>query len=409
MYSKRYEKLGCRKNFPVKTCAISAPLCAIGSFPLFTTAKENGTINILNYDTFTLVAFFNKHADLMMLRYMPHPVGSKTPPNLGPAAMASATAFELVSPEINVLSMVQNNVDDMLVSLQGSMPGSEILTVDAAAILTNQSIMKGLPLEMLVATMDFDMEINEVSGNATFSSFEEEKWHSQDFLSPAKEELEMYPSQEDMKIFKIGRRIKWVAAFLMMCTVGYAGVVSWNKVRDPAWSYKKQNIQGTSSALVAESKRFSHWDNLLKDRSKAWVCMEFISQLTPADDSVVLKDVKHQVAHIKSAQKTSNSGFRKTWIVNGYASDKGLMHLEEMSTRDGIQAVFKSVAARTGSEAYLPDVNQRDVTVNLKQRSNPTYNTISPKSPTDRFRIAFTLTISQSFSSKDDLTVARIK
>jgi hypothetical protein len=136
--------------------------------------------------------------------------------------------------------------------------------------------------------------------------------------------------------------------------------------------------------------------------------MELISRLTPADGSVILKDVKHRVDQ-KPEPKVKKLGLKKSWVVSGYTNDKGLRHLESISTREGIKKIFKAVANDTGAEAYLPDVGQRDITVQMMQRSNPTYNTVSPTNPSDRFRLAFTMTITQTFTAADDLALAAVK
>lgn len=404
---RKIREIGNATNFPILTCALSAPLCMISSLPWFTTAKETGTIGVYNYEAFTVLAFHNKHGDLMMVRYMPHTSGAKTPSNMGPAAMASATAFELIDPEINVVSMVGNDVEGMVISLQGSMPGSEILMVDTQEILKEKSMPEEIPFELVVATAQLDPEVYPMAANATFALFNEEGWHLQDFLSPDQEEVELYPSQEDMKLLKLVRRLKWAAAFVLLGVLGYAGYSSWSKVKSPAWTHKKQNNQATALTLKTELKRHEHWNNLLMDRSKAWMSMELVARLTPSDGSVILKDVKHRVDQ-KIESKEKKYGFRKEWVINGFMNEKGLPHLEKYSTREGINRLFREVAEVTGSHAYIPDVGNRDVTVNLTQRSNPTYNTVNPQRPSDRYRLAFTMTISQTFTGKDDLALGAI-
>lgn len=405
---KILREIGNARNLPIRTCALSAPLCSIASLPWYTTAKETGTIGVFNYEAFSVVAFYNKHADLMMVRYMPHPANGKYPANIGPAVMASATAFELESPEINVLSMVGNDVEGMVVSLQSSMMGSEIQLVSTVDVLKQQSVSEPISLEMVVATMDLDPEAFPVAANETFKTFKEEGWHLQDFLAPSQDELDMHPSREDMKLLRLGKNVKCIAALLLIGVLGYAGLTSWNKLRSPAWNYKTQNTEATTLSLKTQLKRYDHWNNLLMDRSKAWTSMELVSRLTPADGSVILKDVKHRVNQ-KAEPKAKKYGFKKVWVINGYTNEKGLRHLEAMSTREGIKKVFKSVANDLGAHAFLPDVGQRDITVNMVQRANPTYNTVSPANPSDRFRLAFTMTISQTFTSKDELALAGVK
>ncbi|MCP5538314.1 MAG: hypothetical protein H7A51_19035 [Akkermansiaceae bacterium] len=405
---KYLREIGNKKNLPIRTCALSAPLCAIASLPWFTTASEHGAISVFNYETFTLLAFFNRHCDLMMLRFMPHANGAGNPTNLGPAVMATATAFELESPEISVLSMVGNDMEGLIVSLQSSMMGSDILLINAEEILKSKGLPADLPIEYMVTTEALDPEVYPLGNNETFTSLREDLWHLQDFLSPAREEVEMFPAESDMRLLKIGRRAKMVAVLVLGGILAYAGVSISGKVKSDAWSHKSVNSATSAIALTAELKRYEHWDNLLMDRSKAWVSMELVARLTPTDGSVVLKDVNHRVIP-KPGINGQKTGFTKEWVINGYGSDKGVEYLERFSTRDGIKKLFKEVARKTGNEAYLPDVSKRDVTVNLKQRPNPTYNTINPQNPGDMFRRAFTITISQTFSGEDKLAIAAIK
>ncbi|MBT8044595.1 MAG: hypothetical protein KJO79_06565 [Verrucomicrobiae bacterium] len=405
---KTLREIGNEKNFPIRTCAFSAPLCAIASLPWFTSAKKSGAISVFNYETFTLLAFFNSHGDLMMLRFMPHANGANIPSNLGPAVMATATAFELENPEISVLSMVGHDVDGLVVSLQSSMMGSDILLIDSEEILKSKGLPTDLPVEMMVTTEELDTEVYPLADNETFSSFREESWHLQDFLSPDQDELDMFPGQGDMKLLKIGRRVKWAAVLVLTGVLAYTGLSISNKVKSDAWSHKAKNTQTSAIALTTELKRYEHWNNLLMDRSKAWVSMELVAQLTPDDGTVILKDVKHRIV-LRPATRGKKTGFKKEWVINGYSSDKGIMHLEKYSTRDGIKTLFKQVALSTGNGAYLPNVSKRDITVNLKQRPNPTYNTINPKNPGDMFRKAFTMTINQSFDEEDDLAFAAVQ
>ena len=400
-----FREIGCDKNLPIRTCALSAPLCAIAALPLFAAASENGSICVFNYERFTLLAFFNSHCNLMMLRFMPHANGASTPTNLGPAVMATATAFELENPEISVLAMVNHDVEGLIVSLQSTMMGSDIVLVESGEILKSKSLPLDLPVEMLVATEGLDTEAYPLADNATFSAFREESWHLQDFLAPDQDELDMFPGRNDMKLLKISRLAKLAAIILLTGVLAYAGLTITSKTRSEAWNFKAQKNQASAITLRTELKRYEHWNNLLQDRSKAWVSMELIARLTPPDGSVILKDVKHNVNQ-RREQKGNKIGFAKEWAVSGFSNEKGLEHLESLSTRDGVKSLFRDVAMATGNAAYIPDVNQRDVTVSLRQRPNPNYNTVTPKNPGDMYRRAFTMTISQKFSGQDEMAIA---
>ena len=83
----------------------------------------------------------------------------------------------------------------------------------------------------------------------------------------------------------------------------YAGYTISTKVKSDVWSHQPAGRQGRNKrGLTNELKRYQHWDNLLMDRSKAWVCLELVARMIPADGSVMLKTVKHDCSNIKRTQ-----------------------------------------------------------------------------------------------------------
>ena len=405
---KTLREIGNEKNLPIRTCALSAPLCAITLMPWFSTAKENGTISLFNYEGFTLIAFFNTRCDLLMLRCMPHANNDAYPANIGSAIMATAAAFELEDPEIMVFSMVGHELDVLKLALRTAILGADVTMVDAAEVIKDKGLPMNIPLECIATTQDLDTDLHPLGNNETFTSFQEDSWHLQDFLSPDVEELEMHPGQADMKLLKIGKRIKKIAALLLLGILMHSTFSIISKVKNDAWSYKAENLSATNIALTAELKKYELWDNLLMDRSKAWVTMELIAQLTPSNGTVILDSVNHTVDQ-KEDKANNNIGFTKKWLIQGFASDKGIELLEQFSTREGIKGLFLKVALETQNNAYLPEVNKRDLTVSLRQRSNPSYNTINPKKPGDTFRRAFTISITQTISGEDEMALASLK
>ncbi|MGB0992105.1 MAG: hypothetical protein ACPG32_06510, partial [Akkermansiaceae bacterium] len=148
---------------------------------------------------------------------------------------------------------------------------------------------------------------------------------------------------------------------------------------------------------------YKKWDNLLKDRSKAWVSMELLSCMIPNDGSVVMKDARHIVSQ-RTDPASKTAGLQKEWIIIGQANEKGIATLGEISTRDGIKDLFRKVAESTGNEAFLPDVNQRDVTVSLKQDINPRKAGGADSGVYMPYK--FRMTIKQTFGAKDSMAVA---
>lgn len=403
---KALREIGEEMNLPIRTCALSAPLCAIATLPWYTEANKDGTVAVFNYAKFTLVAFFNAYCDLMLLRYIPHANGASAPTNLGPAVLATAAAFELEKPQINMVSIAGENVEAAIVNLQSSMMGSEIRLISGQELLKSKGMLAELPVEMLATTQELDTEVYALAANTTFSAFKDEGWYLQDFLSPSREETDLCPDAQDMKLLKAGRLVKKAAAVVLVGFLLYSGFNIWRKISSDAWTYKKQNTQATVKALNERLQRYDHWNNLLKDRSKAWVSMELVSQLVPADGSVILRDVRHQVTPVNE-KNSPNKGFKKEWTINGFSDDKGLAYLEAASTRDGIKKIFKNVAELTGNEAYLPDVGQRDVTINFVQKGNTGHSSVDSRGLGAQMPYSFKMVITQSFGAKDTMSIAK--
>lgn len=405
---KALREIGDEKNFPIKTSALSAPLCAVGLVPWFANASEDGGVCLFNYHTFTLMAFFNSHGNLMVLRYMPHANGAVIPANIGPAIQSTATAFEMEKPDIFLVSMVGNDLVSFSSLLQQSMLGASVLTVDPDKLLHAHGLPTGCPLECIAITQDIDTEVYPLAENETFSALRNEAWYIQDFLSAEQDEIDMYPDRADMKILKFGRRIKKIAAVLFMGILLYGGYNISTKVKSDVWSHQQKDDKAETSGLTNELKRYEHWDNLLMDRSKAWVCLELVARMIPADGSVMLKTVKHTV-QTKKDGKNSQSGFTKDWLITGFASELGIEHLEKHCTSDGINKLFQDVALSTENAAYLPSAGHRDITVSLAPRFNPSYNKFNTQNIGNGFERVFTLNISQNVTSDDEMALAAVE
>lgn len=396
-----FREIGEDMNLPIMTEALCAPLCAIASMPWFSKTDRNGTVAVLNYDKFTLLAFFNSSFDLMLLRYMPHSNGAKVPANIGPAVLATAAAFELEDPAIQLLPLSGQDVDPAIISLQSSMMGSEIMLVDISEIMKKKNLPENTPLEMLVSTQKIDPAICPLAENETFSSYQDEEWHLQDFLAPSRKELELHPGAKDIKLLKLGRRAKMLAAVALVGVVLYSGFDVWKKMASPAWLHKPNNSASSTAMLNEKVKQYGHWNNLLKGRSKGWVSMELVTQMIPNDGSVILKEVDHQVTQ-KPEKDGKKLGFKKEWNISGLANDAGLKYLAEMNTRQGVQKLFSNVAKTTGNSAYLPSAGKRNITVTLEKKNNSA-------NPGSKMKYAFSMVITQTFASTDDMAIAGIK
>ena len=405
---KMFREIGAEKNFPIRTCALSAPLCAIGLVPLFSHTSEEGAVCLFNYLTFTLMAFFNSKGDLSVMRYMPHPNGATMPANIGPAIQSTATALEMEKPDTMVVSMVGNGLEALSETLQQSIPDAEIAVVDSADLIDAYGLPVDCPLELIAVTQKIDPEICPLAENETYVALREEGWSRQDFLSADQDEIDMFPDMADMKVLRFGRRVGKMAALFVLCVLSYGGYNIFTKVTSDVWKHQPTDHKAETEVLTNELARFEHWNNLLMDRSKAWVCLELIARIVPTDDSVILKSVKHNV-RLSKDNKSSKHGFSKEWVIDGFATDRGIEHLEKHCTSEGISKLFHNVAVSTENAAYFPDAGQRDVTVSLVPRINPSYNSFSGQKAESSFARTFKISITQNITAEDEMALAAIE
>lgn len=406
--AKRLRQYGDDQNFPIRTSALSAPLCAIASLPWCASACPQGVVGLFCYAKFTLLTIFNSDAELMMLRHISHAKGARLPRNIGPTVFSTATAYELENPDLYVFPLAGEEMDGVILSLQTAVKGAQIMLVDTADILQSRGVNVNIPLEILTTTQAQDPGVYPLAGNRTFSDFREHGWPYQDFYAPSRAELSSTPDAAGMKMLKLSRWLKAVAALVLIGSLSFFGMQIWQDVMSETWQYKAENHQVKTVSLTQKLKEYKKWDNLLLDRSKAWVSMELVSQMVPDDGSVILQDVKHKIKRGESG-KQKKAGFEKVWEISGTCNEKGIQQFEDYNLRNGVEIakLFKRVAQVTGNQAYLTDVKDRDLVVKFTRTSNKiSVRRASPQGQVEKvLPYQFSLTIVQSFAPDDVIAI----
>ncbi|MGJ8676819.1 MAG: hypothetical protein ACSHX0_04835 [Akkermansiaceae bacterium] len=400
-----FREIGNEQNLPIVTSVLSAPICAVASLPWFSKAKEHGMIVVFNYAQFTLLAFFNQLGDLMMLRNMPHPAGSHFPVNIGSGLIATANAFELESPEINILSLVNNEMSGLITSVQKTMQNSDIMLIDQKEILKSRGLAPDIPLEMLVTTQDYDLESCPLASNKTFMDLKENSWHLQEFLLPSTEEAILYPNLGEMKLLKLGKYLKMAALVVGLCLISWKGFTLLKIMQSEAWQYNGGSGVASAGVLQAQIKKYGQLNGVLQDRSKGWVCLELLRTFTPEDGSVILDEVSH-VAIQERAGKTAKSGMSKSWSINGFTTEKGLSYLESLTTRGRMDALFSVIAKTSGNSAYSADVAQRELLVDLQNSINSSFKSTASVGDPNSYPLSFKMNIRQTLSASDQMAIS---
>jgi len=392
-------------NFPIRTCALSAPLCAVASMPWCASASPHGTVAIYNYAKFTVLAFFNSSCDLMMLRHISHTQGSSIPRNLGPSVFSAATSFELENPEIYIFSMLGADVQGEVLNLQTAMKDSDIMVVEVRDILNSRGVNELIPLEVLTTTQEQDPAVYPLAGNTTFEDFKEDGWTVQDFLTPSHEELQKNPGAGAMLLLKVSRWLKMAAALALAGLLVYSGLDIGKKITSEAWHFKKEDSQARLAGLQRKVHDYQRWDKLLASRSQGWVSMELLSEFVPNDGSMVLTSANYKAA------KNSQQGIVKIWTITGKTTGKRYQELDaSYNTRDpkAIKALFRKVAENTGDVSYAPDVDGRKLSVQFSRKSATSRRSRSG-GVGGGLPISFTLSVTLSYSQNDSISLTGIQ
>jgi len=404
-----FRKVGNSTNFPIRTSALSAPLCAVASLPWCASVSPQGTVAIFNYSKFTLLAFFNNRCDLVMLRHVAHAQGASVPRNLGPIVFSAATSYELENPEVYILPMIGGDMQGVILSLQTSMKESAVMLVDSADILQSRGVTVPIPLEMMTTTHDLDPAIYPLAGNTTFKDFKQAGWTVQNFLTPSQEEQQSYPSAAAMLLLKISRLSKVAVALILAGILAYAGMDVAKKITSESWHFKKENSQAQLAGLQKKVSEYQRWDVLLTGRSKGWVSMELLSEFVPEDGSMVLTSANYKSA--KPSDKKVKHGIVKTWTISGKTTEKRYQELDaSYNTRDpkAMKELFRKVAESTGDTSYSPDVDGRKLSVLFSRKSAASGSSRSGGA-SEGFPISFTLSVTLRYSKNDTVALTGIK
>ena len=179
----------------------------------------------------------------------------------------------------------------------------------------------------------------------------ESGWATQDFLPPARDEVELFPSRTEMKILRFGSVALRLGAAAIFLFLGWTGVRGLRIINDESWHQTGEVSLEGNKILSSEIRRYEQWSALLADRSKAWVSMELVNQLFPDPESVVLSEASHRVRPELAQNKDTNAGVVKDWTLSGVSNTEALNHLTLISTTEGMGKVFERIREQTGNES----------------------------------------------------------
>ena len=398
---------GEKENFPIITHALSAPLVTLmGLGRHLKPSPGRPFVAILHYDAFSVLAFFNEHADLRLLRTLQHR-GMRRTADFRSALTTTSASLEFVDPDLFLVPLCAAPDDQLEASLRLAITTSRVETIQLAG---PPEIPTWAPEPWLGMQTGNDAE----SGidSHTFAILRNDKWALQDFLPTPREIVEIHPSRAEMRLLRV-LRLSRVAVFaIMVLFLAYLLLGIVEMMRRPEWAFNPAEAQGTKvrlTKLTSERQSAEHWNNLLADRSKAWVVMESLSRMFPENGGMLVKNFSHS-SKPETAPGQAKVGFIKEWKITGYARDEALDYLNTLNTREGINAHFADIARATGISAFDPHSGNRSISVNVRTQENNSFKPVPPEealvSDESTYPFTFDLTITQRFEATDPLALA---
>lgn len=404
-----FREAGEKANFPIITQALSAPLVAMmGLCQTIEPTPGKPFVAILQYPWFTVLAFFNEHADLRLIRTLQHR-GTRRAGNLRNALTTTSASLEFLDPDLFLVPLGESVDTTLEASLCGTSSRVETLQTP-----TTTEIPDWCP-EPFISAAPAAAPNPKVTSH-TFTILRDEKWALQDFLPIAREIVEIYPSRSEMKLLRI-LRLGRVAVFaLTVLGLAYFAFGIADLIRRPEWAFdpsQAETNRNRVNMLTSERKKSEHWNNLLEDRSKAWTAMESLARMFPNNGGMLVKSYSHS-SKPESTPGQAKVGFTKEWKITGFARDEALEYLNNLNTREGINAHFAEIARITGSPAYDPSAGNRSINVNVRTQENTGFKPAPIEeiliSDESSYPYTFDLTITQRFEATDPiaLTVPKV-
>ena len=413
-YSPFIEQLrvaGEAANFPLITQALSAPLVALLAIPRSIRPTEGRPfMTVLQYAMFTVLAFFNEHGDLRLIRTLQHR-GARRPSNLRHAASTTTAALEFVDPDVLLFPLAGQADPGLAADLRVVFPSSRVHEVDWATTPFSTAGLPSHATEPMVVALPPDASPPEWKLSHTFAVFQSERWAVQNFLPTPKEIAEIYPARSEMRLLRAIRMIRVGIAACAVLSLAWAFFQIIDVIRRPEWTFdptEAKAVQQRLGGLNSQSQRVEHWDNLLEDRSKAWATMELLCRLFPERGGVLVKNFAHTVRP-DAIPGQAKVGFVKEWKIAGFAREEAVDRLNSVSTREGISSAFSEIARITGNPAFRTDVGPRSLISNVRMQENPGFKPRPAEEISDddplTYPITFDLTITQRFEAADPLAV----
>ncbi|MCB1230048.1 MAG: hypothetical protein KDN19_07275 [Verrucomicrobiae bacterium] len=404
------------RNVPVMACLVSAPLEALRLAPLMLEAEDltkQGNIVVFNYRRFSALSVLNAQGELVSMRALQHRSGQEYPAGLGEILVNTAASVGLADPLVTIANMSGVNQDELVAELSSffaSRPPMNIGLVTPSEIPELGDIAGG-KVEMVMGDRARIEKLEEKAVYGDAETFKEldRFWARQDFYGRTNEELEVFPTQQDLKLLKFFGYGKFVVLAGLLGVIGWTGFEYFRTIATEAWKISKDQANTaavTLEKLKKDRDRVQYWENVMARRSEGWLVMEVLLQLFEPDSGLIVSECSYNVEGEIVDSKTKAMPFRRKWEVRGYARPEGAESLARLSSNNFLTKRFEELAGEFGAESLKLNTDTRKLEVTMQQKQGQmTPNERFPASVARHYRNSFQINISQEFSEKDELAL----
>jgi hypothetical protein len=400
-----------KENFPIITQALSAPLIAIlGLRETLQLSPNKAFIAVLQYPWFTVLACFNEHSDLRLVRTLQHR-GLRRPTNFRNSLATTNAALEFIDPDLFLIPLGSNVDTALAADLQASFSASRVEIVEQ----TPRERMPNWCPEPIIATQPALTSSTKTS--LTFQMLRGEKWAFQDFLPTPPEVAELYPTRSEIQLLQLVKIARLALIIPALIGLSYFVYSAFKINQRPESKFDVTQAAQTKARLVqltSERSKIERLNNLLDDRSKGWAGMELFAAMFPADRGFLVKTfsltASPDAPAVVGAVKATKSGFTRKWEVTGLVRDRQLLkQLEELSNTQYLTDLFSKVASSTGDQSYAMVLGKRAISGTFTQNENSLYKVGSAEQANVRdettYELSFTLRVTQKFEFDDKISL----
>lgn len=418
---RNFISLGEALRMPVRVAVQSAPLQALAGLPAAATGcLDGGGLVLLPYLKFTAAFAINAQGNLVSCRSLIHR-NIAVPAGLGDIVVGMSLAAELTAqgsaPRV-IIAGKNSQIQPLLEDLKGFSARREPLNLQPIA-LEDCGGLSAVP-ERRLEWLSHDQSKEQLSGltgeslasSRTFTSLWNELPSRGNFFNSQVLD-QIYPSQQDLRLLKLGNLISLLLIAALLSLAGYGGYTYLTASTQAFWNLSKAQSQKTDAQLAAlqkEKKEVETTRLMFQPRNHGWSTLEMLMRLFPEDSGIRLESVNCGSNSVRSNTKGSNKlGYTRTWMIRGLAMQESLDLLSRLNTSRELGQQLAAMAKSMDEPSFLADPG-RQLSVNLVLGKNPRHREAAATedfqaNAAELYPYAFELQITQTLPDTDPLSL----